>query len=134
MKTTLVTLVAGLALLGCEGNDDVSAAAPKPRAELVVQYEGNPSFRTKAKLFVKVIAPDDAIVAGGKVDDLSTDERILALREPELIGYYVAASRTRDVALEPQCGRMFNVEKGEAAKATISLPSLARAESCHVSR
>lgn len=112
----------------------MSAAAPKPQAKLVVQYDGDPSFQTSARLFVRVIAPNDAIAARGKVEDLSTDERVLTLHERELIGYYVAVSRTRDAALDPGCGREFNVERGETATATISLPSLSPLDSCRVSR
>lgn len=142
MKTTLVTLAAGLALVGCGGKDGVSAAASEPQAKLIVRYEGNPSLGDGAKLFVTVIAPNDAVSARGKVDDLSIDERILTLREPELIGFSVHASRTRrGAALDPECGRMFNVEAGESAEATISLSSLSRvrpskppAGSCRVTR
>lgn len=134
MKTMLAALLVGLALLGCGSNETVSAPASKPPAKLVVKYEGNPGFRTSAKLFVRVIAPNDAIAARGKVEDLSADERVLTLGERELIGYYVAVSRSRGATSDPECGREFTVARGETATATISLPSLSASDSCRVSR
>jgi hypothetical protein len=127
--------MAGVALVGCGGEDDNEPDQPPPRqAELVVQYEGNASFSSGGKLFVAVIAPNDAVPAKGRVDDLSTDERVLVLRESQLPGYIVAASRTPDAAIDPQCRRTVNVEAGDSATVTVSIPRLSSRVTCHVSQ